>query len=326
MLRTEDGGCLRKHYLLEKDEDGAFTVGVEYPERTLRPGETLSTAPAVVTATDGDWHRGLEAYRRWVAEWHRPLVPRKPWFREVFNFRQRFLWTWDPLYDAGEGRIPPAKRGGRGPPRVRRHRVPAPVRLGQRAALRPDLRAHGRLLAVPDVPRRARGVPAGHRRGAGPGRARGTLHRGVFAPGAGKARPEARPRVAARGPRRPADVLAREHRDVHLPGRRRVARGAGVDLRGQGPRAGRGRDVHRRVRVRQCRQGLLFIRARPPRAELRGGHRARRDAGDPPVDRGGQEERGRLHRGDAGGRDHAVPGRQLHLRDVVVAPRGPWCR
>ncbi len=100
-LRTLDTNCLWKHYLLEK-KDGELTTGVEY-SATLRPGQSLQTAPAVVTVTDGDWHRGLETYRRWLAGWHRPLSPRKSWFREVFNFRQRFLWGMDPLYDAKEG-------------------------------------------------------------------------------------------------------------------------------------------------------------------------------------------------------------------------------
>jgi len=105
VLRTEDITCLPKHYLLEKHENGTFTVGVDYPERILRPGEALSTAPAVISATDGDWRRGFTAYRRWVATWYKPLAPRKKWFREVFNFRQRFLWTWDPLYDAKQGQF-----------------------------------------------------------------------------------------------------------------------------------------------------------------------------------------------------------------------------
>jgi hypothetical protein len=104
-MRTEDVACLHKQYLLEKHDDGTFTVGVEYPEQTLRPGEAMSTAPAVISATDGDWHRGLVAYRRWVATWYKPFSQRQRWFREVFNFRQRFLWSWDPLYDAQQGRF-----------------------------------------------------------------------------------------------------------------------------------------------------------------------------------------------------------------------------
>lgn len=104
VLRTEDMDCLRKTYLLEK-KDGAFTVGVEYADQTLPPGETLPAATAVVTATDGDWHRGLAAYRQWVGSWFQPAAPRQAWFREIFNFRQRFLWSYDPLYDAAAGRL-----------------------------------------------------------------------------------------------------------------------------------------------------------------------------------------------------------------------------
>ncbi len=98
-LRTTDTTCLRKHYVLEK-EDGLFTIGVEYPERTLKPGQRFQTATAIVTATDGDWRRGLDAYRAWLQTWYRPAAPRKAWFREIFNFRQRFLWMWDPLAEA----------------------------------------------------------------------------------------------------------------------------------------------------------------------------------------------------------------------------------
>jgi hypothetical protein len=103
-LRTEDTECVRKNYLLAK-QAANFTLGVEYPEQTLGPGQRFHTPRTVLTATDGDWRRGLDAYRRWLATWHRPLSARKPWFREVFNFRQRFLWSSDPLYDAGSGTL-----------------------------------------------------------------------------------------------------------------------------------------------------------------------------------------------------------------------------
>ncbi len=103
-LRTEDADCIRKRYLLEK-HDGNFTIGVEYPRVKLAPGETFETPPTILSATDGDWRRGLLAYREWLVTWHKPLSPRKPWFREIFNFRQRFLWGHDPLYDAKAGKL-----------------------------------------------------------------------------------------------------------------------------------------------------------------------------------------------------------------------------
>jgi len=104
VLQTEDRECLRKQYRLKKS-GAQFELAVAYPERSLRPGETLAAARTRLTATDGDWHCGLRQYRRWLAGWHKPLSPRKPWFREVFNFRQRFLWGLDPLYDVREGKL-----------------------------------------------------------------------------------------------------------------------------------------------------------------------------------------------------------------------------
>lgn len=98
-LRTEDRNCLRKHYRLKK-ERAQFTLGVEYPQCSLVAGGRFRTAPTVVAATDGHWRRGLNAYRRWLEQAHAPRVPRKPWFREIFNFRQRFLYWNDPLVNA----------------------------------------------------------------------------------------------------------------------------------------------------------------------------------------------------------------------------------
>ncbi len=103
-LRTTDKACVRKNYLLKKAED-RFSIGVEYPDIALQPGESFQAAPAIVTATGGDWHEGFEAYRHWLQSWHKPIVPRKGWFREVFNFRQRFLWMWDPLYNPSSGTL-----------------------------------------------------------------------------------------------------------------------------------------------------------------------------------------------------------------------------
>ena len=117
-LRTEDTQCVRKHYVLKK-QASTFTLGVEYPEQTLGPDEQFQTPPAILTATDGDWHRGLESYRRWLGTWYRPQTPRQPWFREVFNFRQRFLWGARPTLrrPPGEAPVGPGYRGG--PARVR---------------------------------------------------------------------------------------------------------------------------------------------------------------------------------------------------------------
>jgi hypothetical protein len=112
-LRTEDtkGDC--RDYVVEKGADG-MRIGVEYPVRTVAPGETAEFAPAVIGVCGGDWRPAFHAYRDWLETWYRPAAPRKQWFREVFNFRQRFLYAWGPLFDhaAGKLNVPSAREEG----------------------------------------------------------------------------------------------------------------------------------------------------------------------------------------------------------------------
>ncbi len=90
-VRTEDLELHEKTYWLTKTADGRVDLGVDYAPRTLRSKETWKLPAAVLGADRGDWHVAFDAYRRWAQEWHRPAVPRKRWFREVFSFRQVFL-------------------------------------------------------------------------------------------------------------------------------------------------------------------------------------------------------------------------------------------
>ena len=101
-LRTEDKACERKIYRLDK-QGNAFTIGVEYPERTVKPGGRFDTPSTILSSNNGSWGIAFAEYRDWVRSWHQPVSPRKEWFREIFNFRQRFLHTHDPLYDAKTG-------------------------------------------------------------------------------------------------------------------------------------------------------------------------------------------------------------------------------
>jgi len=103
-LRTEDTTCIERSYILRKNREGML-LAVRYPERPLEPGETRPLADTVIALTDGGWHEALLDYRRWLRTWHQPAAPRKAWFREVFNFRQRFLHWLDPLYDPATGVI-----------------------------------------------------------------------------------------------------------------------------------------------------------------------------------------------------------------------------
>ena len=115
---VEEFGVRRKTHFLEKT-GGTFTIGIEYPEFLLEAGKAFHTSYAKLRFTDGRWSNGLESYGRRLKMWDRMWkwreedapeeVPkalikhRQPWFREVFNFRQRFLWAHDPLYDAKTG-------------------------------------------------------------------------------------------------------------------------------------------------------------------------------------------------------------------------------
>ncbi len=86
---VQDTTLSDKVYWLNKAD--TIEMGVDHRARTLQPGESWTLPPAVIGAHAGDWHVAFEAYRNWVRTWYQPVVPRKDWFREVFNFRQVFL-------------------------------------------------------------------------------------------------------------------------------------------------------------------------------------------------------------------------------------------
>ena len=88
-LMTHDTESWGKTFWLNKNTE--VEMGVYHQDRTMQPGETWTLPPAVIGAHKGDWHEALHAYRQWVATWYKPAVPRKQWFREVFNFSQDML-------------------------------------------------------------------------------------------------------------------------------------------------------------------------------------------------------------------------------------------
>ncbi len=104
-LLTEDReGTDERRYELRK-EGAAVRLALEYPPFTDPTRTRRSTPTAWVAPTGGDWRAGFSLYRKWVRTWYRPAAPRREWFREVFNFRQRFLHSHDPLYDPKAGKI-----------------------------------------------------------------------------------------------------------------------------------------------------------------------------------------------------------------------------
>jgi hypothetical protein len=103
-LRTEDTNDTWRSYCLRKGEQGV-SFGLDYPVEPLAPGATRHGSRTLLGVGGGDWREGFEAYRRWLQTWYRPAAPRQPWFREVFNFRQHFLWSNEPLYDRTTGEL-----------------------------------------------------------------------------------------------------------------------------------------------------------------------------------------------------------------------------
>ena len=91
-LATYDLKDTYKQWQLEKATTGV-KLAIEYFPREYRPGEWVEIAPTALRAHTGDWRNALQAYRRWVATWYRPQVPRKRWFQQCFNYRQYLAWT-----------------------------------------------------------------------------------------------------------------------------------------------------------------------------------------------------------------------------------------
>lgn len=103
-LFTRDTEGVDRDYICDKDGTGV-RLGTVYPELVLAPGASRSAVPTFVSILPGDWHSGLAVYCRWLDGWYQPMSPRQQWFREVFNFRQRFLYWADPLVKPGDVRV-----------------------------------------------------------------------------------------------------------------------------------------------------------------------------------------------------------------------------
>jgi hypothetical protein len=101
-LRTLEVEGIRRDYGMQKATAG-ITLWVDTGSRAVAPAGALAAPPARLGITGGDWRTAFTVYRDWVRGWYRPLTPRQPWFRDVYNFRQRFLHGLDPLYDARTG-------------------------------------------------------------------------------------------------------------------------------------------------------------------------------------------------------------------------------
>ncbi|MGC9004338.1 MAG: DUF6259 domain-containing protein [bacterium] len=90
-LRTEDLSATPRWFVLNK-KGSKTDIEIEYLQTDLRAGEQLSFPKTIIGFNRGDWRSQLNAYLEWKDYWYKPAVPRKQWFREVFNFRQQFLF------------------------------------------------------------------------------------------------------------------------------------------------------------------------------------------------------------------------------------------
>lgn len=90
-LITQDACNYNKEYWLSKKENGMVQLGVTYQAKEILPNETWILPTALIDIQNGDWHMGLEAYKKSLQDWYTPLLPRKKWLQNTFNFRQHFL-------------------------------------------------------------------------------------------------------------------------------------------------------------------------------------------------------------------------------------------
>lgn len=101
-LRTEDLSATPKWYILNK-KGAKGDMEIEYLQTEIPAGGTLALPKSIIGFSRGDWRSQLRSYIEWKESWYKPAVPRKQWFREVFNFRQHFLYfempTKDPIFD-----------------------------------------------------------------------------------------------------------------------------------------------------------------------------------------------------------------------------------
>jgi len=69
-----------------------FDFGVIHRAKELAPGERWELPVVEISSHSGDWHAAFYRYRNWLKKVLNPVTERKEWFRDVYNFRQTFLY------------------------------------------------------------------------------------------------------------------------------------------------------------------------------------------------------------------------------------------
>ncbi len=76
---------LFRYYNVGKDASGA-NYAVEYLPETVAAGRAWQCVPVTLAVTPGDWRDQVQGYAAWLRTWHKPLAPRKEWYRRLWSF------------------------------------------------------------------------------------------------------------------------------------------------------------------------------------------------------------------------------------------------
>jgi len=85
-LQVCDDNDIYKYFVLRKD-DKHVAWRVEYFASDIQPGQQIPVAAAMLNGNTGGWRAQLDTCRSQA----KPLVPRKDWFRDIYNYRQHLV-------------------------------------------------------------------------------------------------------------------------------------------------------------------------------------------------------------------------------------------
>jgi len=100
-VMTHDLSDSFREYELDDVNGTNADLFVVYNSQAVQPHGTWSLS-FVFGAHTGDWHAAFTAYRNWVSTWYSPLLPRKPWFQDLYNLREMFLYTNSAIGHTGD--------------------------------------------------------------------------------------------------------------------------------------------------------------------------------------------------------------------------------
>lgn len=91
MVQLLDETNYPKKFYLNRNIN-TIDMGIIHRAKELSGGESWELPPVEITGHSGDWHTAFYKYRDWLKRTIHPVTERKDWFRDVYNFRQTFLY------------------------------------------------------------------------------------------------------------------------------------------------------------------------------------------------------------------------------------------